>query len=650
MVGMAEGSFAARPGNVVEVDGRARGIWYVRPGGAGSPGLRGPDAVAAWRTPDGRAAALGVGVAPGASDRSIRERLDAAARGDSGAGRTCGTVPFGCVVAEVAAMRAGDPDWPSAGRMPTVSGTRPTPLHLVDAGPRTAGRPSPPLPHGTVLEGFLAGLDPAAVDMAGDAAFALLECWEGIDGTFRAGAPLRRALAAAPDLDGTLAASWRDDPRGFAADMLRDDPWAPARRHLVGLGMPRWLAAALPEAMAAVRENGKGDVEATGRVRDWLEDVTQEMALAQVAARHPRPWMVDPALGPLAPLAALRADRLPRGPAQWAAYLTLSRALAPVVGEGNDPALLADMLGLLGADWEGCLGRFGLTHPHMSAVAVIRDTDDHCNAYAEEVLMTALPLAGARPDRARAIHVARVALRSGRTARAWVEASARWHHGRPRTEAASAHRNASWGAWLPAFSLGDLSAVPLADGAALEAEGEAMDHCVGTYAPRCLAGEVRVMGIVRTLPDGTRERVSTLEAMPTATGRPVFTQHSGPGNATPPDDALAFVAAYAEHLAANPGLLVRGDIAPTPGHGDPDQGRLDMAAWLRVRDAWAPHVPAALRAFTPVDVLHLVRTHGDPAKPTWLPVAPLAGIFAERRMAPSWPPPPGQCGAGPRRR
>jgi hypothetical protein len=95
--------------------------------------------------------------------------------------------------------------------------------------------------------------------------------------------------------------------------------------------------------------------------------------------------------------------------------------------------------------------------------------------------------------------------------------------------------------------------VALASDAALEAEGDAMDHCIGSYGPRCRAGMLRAFS-ARYCKSG--ERAASLTVMENAPGVWSIAEINGAGNDTPPsrveDAAFAVVRAMEDAYQLSP--------------------------------------------------------------------------------------------------
>lgn len=84
-------------------------------------------------------------------------------------------------------------------------------------------------------------------------------------------------------------------------------------------------------------------------------------------------------------------------------------------------------------------------------------------------------------------------------------------------------------------------------------EGEAMNHCVGTYAADCMTGNYYAWSITEEAPDGHSNRLSTLGMLPTGDGSVEFDQHFGYNNDLPSAELDAMVQRFSDQLE-NPAL------------------------------------------------------------------------------------------------
>ncbi len=617
---------SARPRKLVAsgdgriIDGKSQcGAWYVQSGEAGGWVMSPRLIVFAWRDASGvaRAGRVEQGRSGKVSKDALHvtERIALMTRRASGM-VTRDQVDFGALVRQMLAMvhsgtrRAGDGDEDRGFRSRLSSGATP---------PRATTK---------AVSAFLATLDPDAVEAIATLPPSALAHWEGLDATFTPGAPLRRALSALPDFGETLVASWARDRVAFIADMTHDDPWAVVRRKLASEGLPRWLVAALPDACAA----GGSTTGGRGTIAYMDIETQAERIDRETFSGAPSDMIVRFA----SRLADMGPDRLPRGP-QWMRCADALRIVGATVLRDVEPELVPGALGLSGADWAACVD--GLAHvagassPAM-IVSAIRDAEDRVRTYARQVVSPALGIAGVAATDMVAERLARHVLHSGRTARAWILASRRWHARRAAIDAAVADlpgaraADPPWRPWLPPFSMGNLRLVPLLTVADLVDEGrdgpdpcgiQGLGHCVGGYGDRCRRGELRILGVRRVAPDGTIVRLSTLEVAPGRTGGVDVGQHRGPDNDDPPPEADAFVKAYAAHLTDLPRAMVAADLAPLPGAVD-DPAGYDWGHegnWRRVRDLWAPCLPRAARGWEPGDFAGIMDAARNPG---WSPV------------------------------
>ncbi len=202
--------------------------------------------------------------------------------------------------------------------------------------------------------------------------------------------------------------------------------------------------------------------------------------------------------------------------------------------------------------------------------------------------------------------VAHRLLLGGKGFPAAVEAAARWAGGLTAIANVVAGAAASEDVrWAPAFApLRDRLGVDLAcvsDAGEMLREARELGHCVCTYLPRCLAGESVIASVRAAGRDGAAaERLSTVELRWDAGGglRPV--QHHGVANGPPPDVAALALRRFSS-------LLLRGEVA-LERRGDPASANATLLSlyvdrYVAMRDAWAPHLPSALRGLPPDGML-----------------------------------------------
>ena len=552
-------------------------------------------------------------------------------------------VRFPHVVGMLGAVARGETHWSGHPAYPGRPGER----RYGHVGARA--RPVVPGPGAAACGAFLATLDPLAIDLAATRAVpnAALDHWEGLDGTFVAGAPLRAALSRLPAFADILVQAWASDRGGFTVDMSYDDPDAILRRALLAKGFPRWLATSAPDGAADLPRRHAGKV---GHLRHVVSSPDPHRPGKADLRASPLASGFDPepAVLLLADLAALPADRVPSGTG-WAAFARAGFVVS-MVRERTGPEGLDAALNVQGADWEGWLASMAATAAKgrpaddVDLNVTFRDIDDYVSAFARQVVGPALSLSGGKVGSRMAKGLAASALLSGRSARTWLADSVEWHRRRTRIEADLAElpgvRSADreWGACMPAFSALGLSIRPLVTQRALSDEGrdgpdadgvQGLDHCVGGYAPECMRGESRIMGIVRTGPDGKVTRVSTVE-FTFSEGPPPrireVAQHLGRRNGPPGQAAELFLEAYERHLDANPNLVRDVDLEPTSDADveDPGYDARVQGNWERAMAAWSSCMPRALRRLGPGDFRDMLDAaavtsgrHG-PAR-TWSP-------------------------------
>ena len=615
--------------------GATAGAWYelTRP----DP-LMAPRVVVATR--DGRPHAIAAtrrGLAANSLTPSVEVAAGLANRRDVPDPMWCvEPVAFGDVVAQVAASLAGDDDWYATASFPPP----PEPREPASGAGQAAAKHDNWLPRGpeAAFRAFLGTLDPAAVSAlrAGLVPHVARQCWDGLDATFGHGGCLLAAILSLPALAGTLTSAWMRDPRAFASDMAHGDPWAAVRREAMRDGMPRWVAAALPEALARMPASERhGMPESRDVVRTEAARHGEACGLAVPPSRR----MVtssDRCLEPLRLLYPLPPDRLPRGDG-WEAFAAATGFLHSVQYR-TGPGRLDAALGMCGADWQGLVTALAGLHEDGNFVQAVHDAGDRADAYARQVVAPALRLAGTGIGPKRANLLSNLVLDSGRKLRSWVADSERWHARAGRIDAVLA---ALPGAervdspWLPCFPdlrVVDVDVRVLTSVAQLVAEGFAGDdrdgvaglgHCVGGYGQRCRSGMSRVLGLSTTSPSGRRTRLSTVEVTFHPGGQWMVSQHRGARNREPPPEALGAWHAYLDRLA-RPGMVRPSDLAPVPEPNDHGAGYdVDVPGnWEAARAAWAPFVPRAARHLAPGDWVRVHEWCGPHGRYSWFPSRP----------------------------
>ena len=474
---------------------------------------------------------------------------------------------------------------------------------------------------GRVLAPFVATFDPEAIRMlaAHPGRGCLARGYDGLDATMVPGAPLRAALGIVPDLMATLAHAWRVDPRGFAADMAREDPFAPVRRiQATGHKWPRRLLNALPGAYAA---HGGMDLP--------------EPRLQRKAGQRPGEDF-DPLLDRMDDLRCMPAECIPRDGAGWRAYFGVSHFVSEVgtlCGAHGLPAMLGHV-----PDWEAWADTTAKAAGvgHGDLLQAVAGVPDVAAAFYHQVLAPALRIAGAE-EPARPLVVASCMLHGGRGIASILEASRSWHAHRAAIDAAvrglpgHAAVDPPWPPALPRLERDGLAVEVLATQADLDAEGAdgpdgsgatGLAHCVGGYAPLCRAGTSRILSVRRISASGAYERLSTVEVRFADDGRWRIRQHAGRRNEAPPDAAKDLLAAYESMLRAAPASLDRAGLAAVPEPADHGAG-YDAALpgnWEAVRNAWRSHLPRWMRDLDMHALAGMAATPPDSIGWPWIPI------------------------------
>ncbi len=632
---------------VVVPDGRITrnetlvGVWYaLRSNDLSLP----PSFVIATRDQGPRAVALvnPTSVEPIPSDLAVIAAVFEGRPPGDVPGWSGSDVVFGDVVAQVASSLAGDEDWHSTTPLTDLVLDVDDPLERQVHVLMQDMFPLPRGPH-RAFRDFLTLLDPLAIQALREGRLPRIarQSWDGIDATFTVGAPLRRALDSLPDLANTLVSAWMFDRDAFASDMRYDDAWAIVRRETIRRGLPRWAAAALPEALSTMPPP---EVFSVPDPRREAVLITKR----QIGARGlpvgypPYPTgLIDDALQRMVHFEYLPADRLPHGEG-WKDYAQATQCLH-ALRHSTGPDYLDKVLGLVGADWVGYLK--GTQGPNRLGGRGNRlvDVADYGSAYASQVVAPALRLAGSTAAYERAARLARVVLNSGRTVGSWVAASERWHAHASAIDAKLAAlpgevlADPPWKPCFPDLRIGDVEVRVLTCVADLVAEGLAgddvdgvagLDHCVGGYGPQCRAGTSRILSLSRVNGVGQVTRMSTVEIVFREDGQWMVNQHSGAGNAEPSDDARD---ALGEYLARSTSPRLK-DLEPVP---EPEEGgaRYDWrhhGNWEVARDAWAPLVPRAARELTPEEWVRIDELSGPLGDLSWLPSSPALMVVQER--------------------
>jgi hypothetical protein len=145
-----------------------------------------------------------------------------------------------------------------------------------------------------------------------------------------------------------------------------------------------------------------------------------------------------------------------------------------------------------------------------------------------------------------------------------AEIAQRWHeaHGRfslerlAGTSAAARSAPLAWPSLLDSgASHAGLRVVELTSRAALELEGRRLQHCVASYAVKCLLAESAIFSIR----DGAGAPLSTFEARVPADGQPELLQHHAAANEPPSEREQALARRFVERVLARvPRAHVRG--------------------------------------------------------------------------------------------
>ncbi len=397
-----------------------------------------------------------------------------------------------------------------------------------------------------------------------------------------------------PLLDACLARphAWKALARYQAERRGRFDELAAAGRHdtlaheaLVHDGLKPSLVRRLPEASDALAA---------------LADMPQDAALGLF-----QPVLAASGLNRVVPsgmseLADYPANWVPRDPEGWRAALGLVHhlpSLRAIKQAHADPSILPALVDA-GGDWVGyraTLLRAARVEDVAGITAALAGVQDMCDAFRDQIVDTALALSlglGPKAGMEDTSRVVRHRLRtrfsvnlllSGRSLAGMLEDQAAWHlvqggigdalrfgpHG-------LSADNRGWRAGFPDADIGDVRIVVLTDRDQLRAEGgagpdadgvEGLDHCVGSYAGRCIVEGVRVASVRRTLPGGGFERLATLELRMMGS-HPHEVQLRGRGNAEPPPPAARAAREYVMAMRTG-ALAIDSSFRLNPGKARP---------------------------------------------------------------------------------
>ncbi len=450
---------------------------------------------------------------------------------------------------------------------------------------------------------FVETLDPRALSLCTDWYAPVLTpgAYAALDRTLQPDAPLAAAWVRHPFLKRSLASLWHGDPARFGARVATD--MDALVREAVALSSPSLhvnpaVILGVEAALAAMPPD--------------------ELALLQGQAGRTVPTAVDATVSVGRWMSILPATSLPRGEEEWTACLACFPAVCHALRNAG-PGRAVRMLGCQGG-WRGLRDRLvRLLGSDLSCLAtLLADVGDVATACAEQVLTPATLLAGTDAHATEAEGYA--FLFSGRTLPRILEESRDWHARsddmRERLPSPPTATSA-WGAGLPGASYGGVTVTVLTDRDALRAEGATGDdpdglpglsHCVGGYAPQCLAGRCRIVSLRATGTDGVTVRLSTAELAHEVTDGDAtvrVVQHRGARNSTPPDAARRALDRYVADLAS--GVLPVDVDALAPMHPDValEAAAYDWrepGAWEAARDVWAPFLPRWARTATAVQV------------------------------------------------
>jgi hypothetical protein len=258
----------------------------------------------------------------------------------------------------------------------------------------------------------------------------------------------------------------------------------------------------------------------------------------------------------------LPVDWMPVGEAQFHAFAACASLVMGLSGTSGQPVkqIAAPSKG----DWVSF-------HASLTRDPALRHVMYHAHAAVEDLAFRVLyPLVGdlvePDPDPDAALvqvdalrvedalkGVARQVLYAGKSALGVIEAAKRWQAAVPEIHLRMPYAGGISACWQPLFdpvsAPNGLRVVALDSARALYDEGRAdadasgatgLDHCVGTSTVHAAEGYYFYASIRRIAPDGSYERVSTLEIEFAYDGTPArLRQHHGRGNADPHPAAVA---------------------------------------------------------------------------------------------------------------
>lgn len=121
----------------------------------------------------------------------------------------------------------------------------------------------------------------------------------------------------------------------------------------------------------------------------------------------------------------------------------------------------------------------------------------------------------------------------------WIaQQSQAWHEDQVRARVTN---NYQWQSILATYQDGDYEVVPLTSSMDLAMEGQAMHHCVGSYADRCYRGYSRIFSIRKA-----GQRLATAEIVPTGSGW-TLNQNRAHCNGNPGPEVMDVARRLAQH-------------------------------------------------------------------------------------------------------
>ena len=426
------------------------------------------------------------------------------------------------------------------------------------------------------------------------------------------------------------------------------DPLAPlamARERIPHLaGVAKVLLHTMPDALRAAAAQGPVAVEALvmdevmsftqlpafpDRLRDVLAamDAMGPGELAEFGAAVDAADMrrAAPAVAVADLLATMPPEWVPGTSGEWLDLAACAPAAAFALRLGGADGL-AGMIGR-GPGWRACRGRLRRRgRPHLSPTGTppggpaaddarglhdaLRNAGHMSRAFVRQVARPALALSGL--DGEHLLDQDGFRLMGGaRTVSRILEESHEWHshlHEAYLAMPAGGEFPDRWAPGYPDAAYGDVEVRVLVDVGSLRAEGDTgpdphgvdgLSHCVGSYGGDCLAGRIRILSLRRRHPDGGYERLATAEVEPPVPGHmPHVREMRGRCNSFPPTNAMSAMVRYAgdvQHGLVGVDMRAFEPVAIPPALRDAGYDWRLPGNWERVRDAWARHLPRALR-------------------------------------------------------